>query len=705
MKVPLSWINEYVSIENLNIKDLIEKLTLAGFEVEEILHLTINNKLETILELSATANRPDSLSIQGISKEIAAILNKPFTTNLDSTSLNFLNTLTNHNVTVNDQLEPCSTFLAVEIENFTIVSTPNWLKQKLLWCDIEPQNNIHDLINLILLETGYPFEFYDFDKIQNNVKNFNLKYIETADNIVLNTVENPLKITKDLNILGLYNDNELISLAGIGPLKIYTPNETTTHFLIEGSIFNSKLIRQTSRKIGVRTDRSARYEKGINNSELLPAFAKLLKLITEINSNVKIHIHTKKFTELTGVNTVSLSLKNINEILGPINLNKNVKSYLTEDLVTEYLTRLNFQLKVTTKNNQISWDVSVPLVRIDDITTEIDLIEEIGRLHGFNNFITQLPKIKKFGKPDLSYQFKNKLRTCFLNSGMNELINYSLVLQTSKNSIKLNNPLTNDYSNLRQSLLPKIINNYNYNFKQGQENFEGFEYGHIFKQTVNNKYFEEEVISGIFGNEKQHVNWGTKPNFLTWAQAKGKLELIFKKIGVKTKWKELNNSNYKDLLHPFRSSTIFIEETNEIIGVFGEIHPLCLTKESMDITPYLFEFNFNILRESQNYENLPIYKEYSVYPTIIKDISFIIDKKVNYDEIKSLILNNTKPLLSKVELLDQYEGKNIPSNKISLCFKLTFQSQTKTLKTKEIENLLKILEKKLNKTFETQFRT
>ena len=661
-------------------------------------------KSETVLDLSATANRPDSLSIHGISKEIAAILNKPFIRNTDYVSLDFLNTLNNHDSTINDTLTNCSNFLVVNVENLTITSTPKWIKHKLLCCDIDPQNDINDLINFILLETGYPFEFYDFEKIKNSIGNFNIKPIETRADIILNSMENPLKITKDLNILGLYINDELISLAGIEVLKKYKPTKITTHFLIEGSIFNSKLIRQTSRKMGLRTERSARYEKGINNSELLLAFAKLLKLIQEVNSNVKINVHTKKITSLNKLNTIPLKLNNINEILGPIQSNKNTVNYLNEKLITEYLTRLNFELRVTTKNDQVSWDVVVPLARIDDITTEIDLIEEIGRLHGFNNFITQLPKIKKLGNPDLSYQFRNKLTSCFLSSGMNELMNYSLISQTSNNSIQLNNPLTTDYSNLRESLLPKIINNYNYNFKQGQENFEGFEYGHIFSQTLNTNYFEKEVISGILGNEKQHLDWATKPNLLTWSQAKGKLELIFEKIGVKTNWKELDNSTYEDLLHPFRSSTIMNETTSEVIGIFGQIHPLQLNKESKHIVPYLFELNFNILRESQNYKNLPIYKEYSLYPAIIKDISFIVDKKFNYTEIKNLILENAKPLLTKIELLDQYEGKNIPMNKISLCFKLTFQSETKTLKTNEIENLLECLENKLNQTFKTQFR-
>jgi|TARA_B110001450_G_C17660974_1_gene497189 phenylalanyl-tRNA synthetase beta chain len=722
MRVPLSWVNEFVNIENINLEDLIEKLTLAGFEVEEVLTLTINNKLETILDLSATANRPDSLSIRGISQEIAAVLNKPINKNFNLSSKEF-NTFLTDPISLNNKLEItnhfdsslCSDFLAIELEKFNFNIIPNWLKHKLICCDIQPQNNINDLINFILLETGYPFEFYDLEKIKMNLKceNYilNLKQIKNSENILLENLEDSLKLNSDSKILGLYANEELISLAGIETLKLYKPNKMTEQFLIEGSIFNSKLIRQTSRKIGLRTSRSARYEKRINNSEFLLAISRLLELIKNINNQVKFKIHTKKFETSGHEIKIPLQLKNINEILGPIVSNvepldsiSNNVVYLTEKLVYEYLTRLNFKLKPTTIDPTISWNVIIPFLRKDDITKEIDLIEEIGRLHGFNNFITKLPKIKQLGNPDLSYKFRIKLTSCFLNTGMNELINYSLVGINTSTSVKLNNPLTVDYANLRQSLLPKIIQNYNYNLKQGQEDFEGFEYGHVFKLNSKKKYHEKEVVSGILGNLKQHRNWNTKAHSLTWVQAKGKLELIFDKLDIQTYWKDLDQKQYENVLHPFRSATIYLKETNEVLGVFGQIHPIIFKKENLNSLQYVFELDFYKLRESENYKNVPMYQEYSIYPKIIKDISFIIDKQILYSEIETFISKYTQPLISKVELLDQYQGVNIPEDKISLCFKLTFQSNTKTLKTEEIDELLQILQKQLINKFDTVFR-
>ena len=619
MKVPLSWVNEFVNIENINVQDLIEKLTLAGFEVEDILTLTINNKLETILDISATANRPDSLSIRGISKEISAIFNKPVTLNSHLRPVEFLNKFKNINTLINDELLICDDFFVIKLEDFIFETTPEWLKYKLACCQIESEDNINDLINFILLETGYPCEFYDFDKIQKNITDFTFKTIDETCSIELENVQNSIQIPKNSNIIGLYANKELISVAGIGVLNSYKPTKETKNFLIECSIFNSKLIRQTARKIRVRTDRSARYEKGINNSELLFTISKLISLIKDINNETKISFQTKKFTPIERIRTIDLNLQNINDILGPISNSENILTYLSSDLIRQYLTRLNFEVvgerKVINmdsqspdfKKRQIILEISIPLVRIDDITTEIDLIEEIGRLHGFNNFITKLPKIKKLGTADLSYKFRKKLTLCFLSSGINEIMNYSLVSQQSNTSIQLNNPLTNDYGNLRESLLPKIISNYSYNIKQGQENFEGFEYGHIFKFKSGKRYLETEVISGILGNDKQHLNWQMKPDYLSWSQAKGKLELIFKKLGIQTIWKSLDQEVYKTTLHPFKSASIFIKNTNSLIGVFGEIHPVLLKKENLNITSYLFELNFNTLRQSEISNNLPVY--------------------------------------------------------------------------------------------------
>jgi phenylalanyl-tRNA synthetase beta chain len=193
----------------------------------------------------------------------------------------------------------------------------------------------------------------------------------------------------------------------------------------------------------------------------------------------------------------SLRYQTIKEILGPIKkISQTNFDYIPPEIVTSYLERLNFKFSYNQSN--LVWDVEIPHLRSEDITREIDLIEEIGRLHGFNNFLTTLPKIKTIGKEDLSYKTRKKITSCLLNLGLNELIHYSLVNETKINTIKLINPLLSDCSTLRTSLLPNLIETVKENLKQGNLPIEGFEYGHAFSGDIETNFEEIEHVSGIF---------------------------------------------------------------------------------------------------------------------------------------------------------------------------------------------------------------
>ena len=262
MQISLKWINELVNIESINLDTLIEKLTLGGFEVEETLELEIDNQTQIALDLSATANRSDSLSIQGISTEIATLLNKPVRTSPYSMkNFDWKQKLNNLSVTISDE-HNCSIFVAVVLENLTDLTVPKWIKQKLISSGIIPVNNLLDFQNYILLETGYPFEFYDFDKICSKLDCSNFKLsLSKAENKPKFLASNEITYELDLSNTILKANDLAISIAGIIESKDYQYSENTTSLFIEGSIFNAAAIRQQSRNIGLRTDRSARYEK------------------------------------------------------------------------------------------------------------------------------------------------------------------------------------------------------------------------------------------------------------------------------------------------------------------------------------------------------------------------------------------------------------------------------------------------------------
>ena len=357
---------------------------------------------------------------------------------------------------------------------------------------------------------------------------------------------------------------------------------------------------------------------------------------------------------------------------------------------------------VFNENTQI-WSVKIPKARIDDLEREIDLIEEVGRLHGFNNFITNLPNVSNIGKEDSSYQIRKKLTNCFINEGLNELIQYSLVNEKNSTTIPLINPLITDCSTLRTSLLPNLIKIVSDNVKQGNETLEGFEYGHIFEGNIKTTYNEKEVVAGVFGGMKNKQNWDKVGEPLSWFEGKGRISELFNKFNFEVSWKQSTLNKYQTLLHPYRTAELLLAD-DQCLGVFGQINPIIAKKNNISTDIFLFEFNLDIIKTEYLDRKLALYQPYSTYPKITKDLSFVVDRTVSFNEIQTTLLENSNEYLNKIELLDEYRGDSIPENQTSLCIQLIFQSSQKTLVTKEIEKIVKDLQLLLQTEYQIDVR-
>ena len=705
MQISLQWINELVNLDQVDLDELIEKLTLGGFEVEETLEVEINHNKQLILDISATANRSDSLSIQGISTEMSVLLNQPpkISSYLVNTK-NWKQTIEDHTKIISMDND-CSIFLSVLVENLTNLSIPKWLTQKLRSCNIEPSNTLLDFKNYILLETGYPLEFYDFEKIATELKTneFELS-IAKSDNPQKFLASNNVTYEINNSILTV-NANEIsLGIAGLIEAKKFSTSETTKSILVEASIFTAAKIRQKSRQLGLRTDRSARYEKSLRSTYLIEAVCRLIYLLRISNPTLTCRLYTIKKTIENHFKPIILRYERIKEILGPINTsNFENLNYIPAQLITDYLTRLNFQFLFDPLT--LVWKVDRLHSRLDDISREIDLIEEIGRLYGFNNFLTTLPKIKAIGIEDSTYKTRKKLTSCLLNLGFNELIHYSLVNQTTflNNEIKLVNPLLIDCSNLRSSLLPNLLKTVQENFKQKNKAVEGFEYGHVFYSDSVTKFKETEYVAGIFGGIKTKLDWNSSEMGLNWFEAKGKIQQLFNQLNFKISWEKSLSELTINILHPYRSAELYsVDQTK--IGIFGQIHPMLANQLNLSTEIYLFEFNIELIDSQLQTNPLTLYKSYSIYPRIIKDLSFIVQRDIPFETIKNAIYMNGTEFLSEINLLDEYRGQSIPKNHTSLCFQLIFQSSQKTLENKEIENIIKRLQEILTQKFQAILR-
>ena len=388
-------------------------------------------------------------------------------------------------------------------------------------------------------------------------------------------------------------------------------------------------------------------------------------------------------------------------MLGPIKKVGHEYEYILPEIITDSLKRLNF--KVNYDKDNIIWEVTVPNLRSDDIVREIDLIEEIGRLYGFNNFLTRLPNIKTIGTEDFNYQTRKKLTSCLINLGLNELIQYSLVNKKTyiDNEIELINPLVKDYSNLRLSLLPNLIKALQENLKKGNRILEGFEYGHVFSKDIENVVQEKEYVAGILGGIKTKSAWSDSSRLLNWFEAKGRIEQLLKKLNLVTYWKPFNSLKGKYILHPYCTSELYLANGNKL-GIFGQVNSILAKKLNISKNIYLFEFDFELIQSQIQQNKLVIYKEYSLYPKIIKDLSFIIEKDISFKKLKETLYLNGSKFLTEVNLLDEYRGISIPENQTSLCLQLIFQSNKETLQNKKVEiiidNLKFLLVTKFNAT-------
>jgi phenylalanyl-tRNA synthetase beta chain len=394
-----------------------------------------------------------------------------------------------------------------------------------------------------------------------------------------------------------------------------------------------------------------------------------------------------------------LRYQTITEILGPVEKHtKGNFNYIEPETVTSYLDRLNFEFIYN--NSDSTWEVQIPYSRSDDITREIDIIEEIGRLHGFNNFLTTLPKIKKIGNEDPSYETRKKITSSLLNLGFNELIHYSLVNETTflDNEVKLINPLVSDCSSLRSSLLPSLIKTAQENLNQGNLFIEGFEYGHVFSGNLGTGFQEQEHVAGIFGGIKTKLTWSESTKALTWFEAKGKMEQIFKQLNLLIDWEACSSLMFKEILHPYRSAGLYLPD-NSFLGTFGQIHPILANRLNISAELYLFEFDVELIKQQIQVNKLPLYQKYSSYPKIIKDLSFIIKQDISFNKLQEALYCNGTQFLSEINLLDEYRGSSIPKSHTSLCLQLIFQSDKKTLENKQIDHIITSLQLLLTREF------
>ncbi len=660
---------------------------------------------DTIIELAITANRPDGMSIVGIAREISTITNSKLTL----PTLNFNKEFEKFEPQIREKETIGSDFIysLTYIDNIdntgkinkSISNKLNSLRQKCI-------NPVVDITNFLMLEQGQPLHAFDADILDNIVgrivkpNDFGIRNGREGESfIALDKKEYKLNV----NIKVITCADIPIAIAGVIGGNNSSVSATTTRVWLEAAVFTPTSVRNSSREIGLRTDASSRYEKGISPKMTTAVSLRASDLISlELGGNIKSTHVNNEFIRKD--NSVNLRIEKINKVLGKfsyidnnqIDKNSNKLRYLNKDEIEPLLTKLGCLIT----SNSTGWDVQIPPYRSSDLTREIDLIEEIARLIGYDNFDSNMPDPLEPGVLKPANLVERRLRNSFIHNGFQEVVTSSLVGpdNTDGNAVIIKNPLLLETSRLRTNVWDEHLKILQRNVSFGAEGCWIFEIAKTYKKDKES-FVETNLLSGALTGNKRFSKWGSssKQISLDYFEARGKLKQSLDVLGIEIIDKQLIE---KDIMHPGRTSELFVE--GKSVGFFGQIHPAISEKYDLIKETYLFNLDFDsLIKASTRKTNLTrIYKDYPTVPFMERDIALIHSKKYSSLEIINLIKKSGRPLLEKVELIDRYEGSSIPEDSISQAFRIKYRDPKKTLIEEDInpthEKIRNALKEKLN---------
>nr|YP_009297078.1 phenylalanyl-tRNA synthetase beta chain [Ceramium japonicum]AOM66421.1 phenylalanyl-tRNA synthetase beta chain [Ceramium japonicum] len=674
-----SWrsLNYFLDLNDININQLTHILTIKGFEIDTI---DYNKDLnDYILDITITANRQDVLSVFGLANELSYILNKKL---INQHKIQQYDTYDN-SIFHELALKYLCQIRINKIINIQINISPQWLINYLKAHDIKSTNLIIDIQQYIAIKWGHKIHFFD---------------ITTIQDLHINNLSNSIKINKKLNYEELQYNKHLLIQINNNDTQINNQFECNNNSknIIALSYIYSHDYCQDIKNIYNTIDNMQGYKEAI---QLIATFSNAYISKSYL---YKTKIYKKKYL-------LNIQKNLIQYTLGPIITKKS--KYLTKETIYTILKQLQLEPHYNYYNK--NFKIKIPNYRLNDLYRKIDIIEEIGRIYGYHNFIDKLPNINKKGSASKKYTTIKYIRKYFRDLGIHEVINLSLkkshfkkikpLITTNLDStINLYNPLLEEQSCLRDNLLDNLIQNKIYNYKQKNENTEFFEIGKIFKQDIQtHKKIEEIHIAGIFANTQFiQTSWDTKPHQLNWFHAKGTIEQFFEKMQLKITFDPIINHNEKikkelSINNFDINKTLYIINAlnNKIIGLIGQINSNLYKNIACNQIINIFEFNLNELINDYNQKShlSYIFYKYSIYPSVTRDLSIKVNKHYSILKIKKFIYELNKQLIHKVEVFNQYKDITNINNKC-IGIRITYNGNSKTLN----QNDLQLIDKDIN---------
>lgn len=702
MRIPYEWIKEFIDI-TATPEEVAERLTMTGLEVEGL--ESVNG--DTVFEVNVTPNRPDCLSIIGIARELSVAFKIPL--KIPAHEIKGEQPVPDFSIEILSP-ELCNRYAGRLIKDVRISDSPEWIKSRLEKCGIRSINNVVDITNYVLLEFGHPLHAFDADTIKGKKiivgtpdafkkscqklpplipplprgggEGVNARLSELPGATERRTIFKTLDgVERGLpeDALLIWDNVRPIAIAGIMGGSDTEVLDKTKNIFLESAYFEPFSVRRTSKRLNLASESSYRFERGTDIEFLVNALNRAALMIREIAGGT-VHEIIDEYPVKYIARPVEARYGKINKILG---------TELSNVKILEILKRLG--ISADDKGDVF---IVYPPAHRRDIQGESDIAEEIARFYGYDMVPTTIPRSPLSSGLLNNKMIKiNRIREAIRKAGFTEVINYSFMSPMSleliaipetdrrRNTVVIRNPLRQEESLLRTTLVPALIESFKYNLDRGIKNISLFEIARVFEDTGKQLPVEELRLGGIFYREKYPSLW--KEDVQGFFITKGALESMFEELMIND---YLFSTCSEPFLHKGQASDIYI--SGSYIGYIGVLGPgiverLDLKKQKPEIV--LFELNLDLLltfiSDSIKYSQIP------KYPYVERDIAVVVDENVAAYDVKKIIKAFPSPLIEDVSVFDSYRGGNIPAGKKSLAFSILYRSKEKTLTDEEVENL------------------
>lgn len=636
---------------------------------------------DEVFEIGLTPNRTDAMSHYGVARDLNAYLStNQQKAEFEKVSSVALSSEGTHEFTLEvENAELCPRYIGAVIEDVKVVDSPDWLKARLKAIGLSPINNIVDITNYILHGYGQPLHAFDADKIAGKkVKVGTVK--EGTKFITLDGVERTLNgseiIIKD-------GKDHPMCIAGVfGGADSGVSAETKTIFL-ESAYFNPVAIRKAAKFYGLNTDASFRFERGVDPNITRTAITHAIKLIQDLAEGKLTGELLEEYPKKLEDNYVIIRFSKIEQILG---------TKIHREKVKEILKALDIQVLNEIQNGL---EISVPAYRAD-VTREIDVIEEILRIYGYNKI--DAPQKISFTPVKLSAQDQDELENNWARTlqglGFNEVMNNSLTsVKDETDAVKLLNPLSNDLAFMRKSLLEGLLQNAVYNINRKNQDIKFFEFGKIYHKRE--KYEERKQLAMLVSGRDNAENWLQPKSATSFYNLKAYVKVLLEKLAIDYKETALSDERFSDAL--------MYEAEGKALVRIGKVEPNLLKDFDIDQDCFYAEIELEYAQELRSKNELK-FRDIPKFNTIRRDLALLIDKNVNYEELYQTARKNKSPYLKGINLFDVYEGKNLPEGKKSYAMSFELLNEEKTLEEKEITVVMDSLIKSFQKEFNAELR-